>query len=153
MKTGAILNGRFNGRIVKIIVLGLLVLTTLLVAVSPVAAASAKATLPTWHTVTRGETLFSIGRYYNVNPWTIASANSLANPNRIYVGQRIYVPAGPAYYPQTQSCGSYYTVQRGDTLFRISSTYKVDVWSIARANNIYDLNRIYVGQRLFIPCK
>lgn len=152
MTTGAIFRKRFSARIVKNIVLGVLILATMLAAVSPVAAAPAKATLPTWHTVARGETLFSIGRHYNVNPWAIASANSLTNPNRIYVGQRIYVPAGPPYQPPSQTCGSYYTVQRGDTLFRIGRTYGVDAWNIARANGIYTMNRIYVGQRLFIPC-
>jgi LysM repeat protein len=152
MEIEAMLSRTINARIIKKFVLAVLIATILLVAVAPVAAAPAKATLPTWHTVARGETLFSIGRHYNINPWAIAWANNLTNPNRIYVGQRIYVPAGPPYQPQSQPCGSYYTVQRGDTLFRIGRTYGVDAWSIARANRIYAMNRINVGQRLFIPC-
>ncbi len=129
----------------------LLVLAVSLSVVAPVAAAPAVASAPTWHSVGRGETLFSIGRLYNVNPWTIAVANGLANPNRIYVGQRLYIPAGPPY-PGPQPCGFYYTVQRGDTLFSIGRIYGVDPWSIAAANGLYNMNRIWVGQRLFIPC-
>jgi spore germination protein len=117
----------------------------MLVAALPVADVLA-ADASTWHVVARGETLFSIGRLYHVNPWAIASANHVANPNLIYVGQALYIPAG------SQTCGSYYTVRRGDTLIRIGLSYKVSPWSIASANGIYNMNRILVGQRLFIPC-
>jgi LysM repeat protein len=117
---------------------------------TPVAAAPA-ACGDTWHKVAWGETLFSIGRLYNVSPWAIASANRLTNPNRIYAGQWLYIPAGSPYY-QPWGCGSYYTVRRGDTLLRIGRAYGVSAWSIARANHIYNINHIWVGQRLFIPC-
>ena len=121
-----------------------------LVFVTPVAAAPADCA-PGWHWVVRGETLYSIGRLYNVSPWAIASANGLADPNRIYAGQRLYIPAGPSYYPSPW-CGSYYTVRRGDTLYRIGRMYGVSAWSIARANYIYDMNYIRAGQSLYIPC-
>jgi LysM repeat protein len=134
----------------KALLITLFVLALSLTVVTPVAAAPA-AHAPTWHWVVRGETLFSIGRLYNVSPWAIASANRLANPNRIYVGQRLYIPAGQPYY-WPYRCGSYYTVRRGDTLFRIGHTYGVSAWSIARANRIYNMNYIRAGQRLFIPC-
>jgi LysM repeat protein len=134
----------------KALLITLFVLALSMMVVTPVAAAPA-AHAPTWHWVVRGETLFSIGRLYNVSPWAIASANRLANPNRIYVGQRLYIPAGQPYYPPGR-CGSTYTVRRGDTLFRIGRAYGVSAWSIARANRIYNMNYIWAGQRLFIPC-
>ena len=134
----------------KALLVTLFVLALSLMVVTPVAAAPA-AHAPTWHWVVRGETLFSIGRLYNVSPWAIASANRLANPNRIYVGQRLCIPAGPPYY-RPYPCGSYYIVQRGDTLLRIGRAYGISAWSIARANRIYNMNYIWAGQRLFIPC-
>lgn len=121
-----------------------------LLAVGPVADASA-AGAPAWHVVVRGETLFSIGRLYDISPWAIASANRLVNPNLIYAGQALYIPAGSSY-PAPWVCGSYYTVQRSDTLIRIGFRFNVSAWSIASANRIYNMNRILVGQRLFIPC-
>ena len=42
-------------------------------------------------------------------------------------------------------------VRRGDTLYSIARRYGVDVWTIARVNNIVNTNLIYVGQRLVIP--
>lgn len=39
-----------------------------------------------------GDTLFSIGRRYGVNPYHIAQVNGLHNPNHIYAGQCLYIP-------------------------------------------------------------
>jgi LysM repeat protein len=97
------------------------------------------------HVVQPGETLYSIARYYGVSVWTIAAANGIADINRIYVGQRLVIPMG------APSGGVVYIVQPGDTMFGIGRRYGLDVWTIARANGITDLDTIYVGQRLVIP--
>lgn len=44
-----------------------------------------------------------------------------------------------------------YTVVSGDTLGAIALRYGVTVQAIARANNIADVNKISIGQRLVIP--
>ncbi len=44
-----------------------------------------------------------------------------------------------------------YTVVAGDTLSEISQKYGVSVGAIAEANNIGNINQIYVGQKLVIP--
>ncbi len=44
-----------------------------------------------------------------------------------------------------------YVVQAGDTLAGIAARFGVSISAIARANNITNPNRIYVGQRLVIP--
>jgi nucleoid-associated protein YgaU len=46
-----------------------------------------------YHTVRFGETLFSIGRLYGTNPWLIARSNYLINPNLIFAGQVLCIPA------------------------------------------------------------
>lgn len=45
-----------------------------------------------YHRVRYGDTLHSIGRYYGVSPWAIASANGIYNLNLIYAGQRLCIP-------------------------------------------------------------
>jgi LysM repeat protein len=47
--------------------------------------------------------------------------------------------------------GAYYTVHYGDTLSSIAWRHGVSMWSIATANNLYNVNLIYAGQRLYIP--
>ena len=45
-----------------------------------------------FYVVKAGDTLFAIGRRYGVNPYEIARYNHLANPNLIYVGQKLRIP-------------------------------------------------------------
>ena len=129
----------------------LCVIALTLAFVLPVSAAPADLAAPAWHTVRPGETLSSISRMYGASLWSIASANHLANPNQIYVGQRLYIPNQPGE-GRTPGCGSTYVVRSGDTLYSISRTFGVSPWSIATANGISNLGRIYVGQRLHIAC-
>ena len=46
------------------------------------------------HTVTGGETLFSLGRKYGVSPYAIADLNGLPNDTSLNVGQSLRVPSG-----------------------------------------------------------
>ena len=95
------------------------VLVALLLVAAPAAAAPAEvpanagavaapqAAAARYHVVRFGQTLFSIGRMYGVSPWAIASANHLANPNRIYAGQCLYIPPRPVCPPSWCGCGLY----------------------------------------------
>jgi LysM repeat protein len=53
--------------------------------------------------------------------------------------------------PITQPLGIYHIVGSGQTLYRISKTYGVDIRELMRLNNIRDPDQIGVGERLFIP--
>ena len=47
--------------------------------------------------------------------------------------------------------GIYHTVARGETLWRISRRYGVDLDQLTRINKISDNSSIEVGQRIFVP--
>ena len=133
------------------LVVGLVLL--LQVILEPASSAAPPVSGGFWHTVRWGETLFSIGRLYGVNPWSVCSANGLGNCNYIYAGQSLWIPAyspgpGPGPYP---GCIAYHTVGWGQTLHGIGRIYGVSPWAIANANGIYNLNLIYAGQTLCIP--
>jgi LysM repeat protein len=102
----------------------------------------------TYYTVRRGDTMYSIARRYGTTVQAIAQANGIVNPSRIYVGQVLCIPSAPVPPPPS---GVYYTVQRGDNLFRIARRFGTTVWAIAVANNISNPSLIYRGQVLFIP--
>jgi LysM repeat protein len=102
------------------------------------------------HIVQRGENLFRIALRHGVTYQAIAAANGIANPNHIYVGQRLVIPSGESPPPPVPS-GQTYTVQRGDTLSAIALRFGVSVWALAQANSINNPALIYVGQVLRIP--
>jgi LysM repeat protein len=44
-----------------------------------------------------------------------------------------------------------YRVQYGDTLYNIAARLRVNVWTLAQTNGIYNINWIYAGQWLRVP--
>lgn len=67
------------------------------------------ATCKYWHTVQWGQSLSIIGSIYGISWQTIANANGISYPYKVYAGQSLCIPAGyyyPAvYYPVTTSQG------------------------------------------------
>lgn len=49
------------------------------------------------------------------------------------------------------SAQTVHIVQPGETLFLIAIRYNTNIYAIAQANNLLNLNRIYAGQALIIP--
>lgn len=141
-------------------VLGLLLVSLLvpsLVHIQPAAAQQGQTT----HVVQPGENLFRIALRYGTTWPVLAAANGIANPNLIYAGQVLVIPAGgqpPATPPPTTpqptappTTPQQYTVVAGDTLTRIALRFGTTVAALVQANNIVNPNLIYVGQVLNIP--
>jgi LysM repeat protein len=99
---------------------------------------------PLYHTVSWGETLSSIARLYGVTVQAIVDANQLKSPNTIYVGQKLLIPVPAEQYVV-------HIVAQGESLLSIAAKYGVTVWDIAKRNGLWNINLIYVGQRLLIP--
>lgn len=106
---------------------------------------------PTVYVVRRGDTLYSVARRYGTTVNALRQANSLPNPNRIYVGQRLVIPGATAAPTNSSPAGSVHLVQRGENLFRIALRYGTTVQALASANNLSSTSLIYAGQRLVIP--
>jgi LysM repeat protein len=117
------------------------------------------------HIVKPGETLYGIAAMYGVSAQSIAQANKLVNPDYIYAGQSLVIPAGwappppappppPAGGPPPPAgCGHGYVVQPGDTMTSIALRHGTTVQAVAAANGVpYPYNKIYAGQTLYVPC-
>ncbi|MBN1813158.1 MAG: LysM peptidoglycan-binding domain-containing protein [Anaerolineae bacterium] len=137
------------------------VLLSVLLAQALLAAAPAYAQFTTVHVVQRGETLYSIARYYGVSVSAICAANSIANPRLIYAGQRLVIPVTsgtPASAPPSETSAGTTTVaqrthvvQPGENLYRIALRYGTTIPVLAAANGISEPTQIRVGQTLVIP--
>ncbi|RQV99427.1 LysM peptidoglycan-binding domain-containing protein [bacterium] len=104
------------------------------------------------YTVHRGETLGQIGRQLGVSVNQICSENGISDQNRIQPGQklRITVKGQPTYASKSSGEKQYHTVRRGDTVWSIAQTYRVDTTTILRWNNLSRSGRIYPGQKLIV---
>jgi len=80
------------------------------------------------YVVQRGDTLWSISRARGVSLSSLVSLNTLSNPNRIFVGQRLQVSAGSSVQQ------SFHRVQSGDTLPVISARRSVALSELIRLN-------------------
>ena len=98
------------------------------------------------YTVRRGDNLWNISRKYGTTVQEIVQLNNISNPNLIFPGQRLKIPKAS----NVSNKSVYYTVRRGDSLWRVSRLYGVSVRYLANLNNIRNPNLIYVGQILKI---
>ncbi len=102
------------------------------------------------HTVQPGENLFRIALRYGTTVDAIASANGIANPAMIYVGQELTISSSGGSQPPA-SGGSTHVVQAGENLFRIALRYNMSYVTLAQYNGIANPANIYVGQVIRIP--
>lgn len=125
------------------------------------------------HTISNGETVYSIARRYNINVNDLLKANpSLGDGNRILVGQKLNIPSStgnPAQQgsasaqatPQTPPAqGGYlnsgikemYRIKKKDNLYGIAQRYNLTVEELAAANPpLTPTSKIKKDDLLYIP--
>ena len=111
--------------------------------------------------VVSGDTFSGIAKKHGVTLKDVVSANPDINPNRIRPGMLVNVPAEPtksnaaASTPVSDSAAGSggagtYTVQRGDSLYRIATSQKTTVAKLKSANGLTS-DIIKPGQVLKLP--
>ncbi len=119
------------------------------------------------YTVRAGDTLSGIAMKYGTSMYAIMQANGITDPNHIYVGQRLTIPAGSGGMGGGSmggsmggdmsgdmgkvQCRTYHTVAHGETGSEIALMYGVSTYSLAQANDLPDVNNVWGGQKLCIP--
>ena len=97
------------------------------------------------HTVTKGQSLYSISSMYNVPIADIVKLNP-GSDQRIKVGQTLRIP-------QTSADNKvvFHTIQAGETLYKLSVQHGVSVERICRANPGLSVKNFRIGQVIAIP--
>ncbi len=110
-----------------------------------------------------GQTIGGIANRHDTSVRRIVKLNHLKNANRIFVGQKLRVPAKggggtkaaatkPAQKPvQREHAVRIVVVKAGDTLGAMALRYDTTVAAIVKANKLKSADHIYPGQRLRIP--
>jgi LysM repeat protein len=112
------------------------------------------------HVVHSGDSLASIAKAYSVSLSELAQNNGIANPNIIFVGQRLVIPGSAAASERAAADpnilpaeSGYYTVQRGDALTQIAKNHGMGLKDILRLNGLTNANLIWVGQKLRVSAR
>jgi len=101
-------------------------------------------------TVRPGDTLLGLAAEYSTSANALAQANALADPNVIYVGQRLLVSLGQDGTPPLET--TTYLCQAGDRLVLLAYRYRTTVEVIARANgSLWADQPLPGGLRLAMP--
>ena len=87
-----------------------------------------------------GDTVYALSRRHRVPVPAIITANDLAAPYQLNVGQRIQLPRGRQH-----------RVTEGDTLYALAQQYDVGVYEVARINDVDPPYTIKMGEILVIP--
>lgn len=117
------------------------------------------------HLVRPGESLWTIAQHYATTPQALASANHLANPNRILAGSTLHIPAGPAAQapppaaaktpssplPPPLPALTNHAVAAGETLSSIAAQYHLSTQVLVSINGLAHPDFIRAGQVLQIP--
>ena len=90
--------------------------------------------------VQAGDTLSGIASKFGTTVSSLVSLNHIANPNVIYVGQKIILGG--------TGQSNAYTVKSGDTLSGIASAHGTTWQALAQKNGIANPNVIFVGQTI-----
>jgi len=129
---------------------------------TPPAIETPVATSLTEHTISKGDSFYTLGKKYGVGFKAIADANPGVNPNRLKIGDKVKIP--PAKTPgaaslngvvapvATEGAAKTYKVKSGDNLGKIAKQFGVTAKQLRAANNL-KTDQIKVGQTIKIPVK
>ena len=97
------------------------------------------------HTVTKGQSLYSISSMYNVPIADIVKLNP-GSDERIKVGQTLKIPQ-----TSVENQVIFHTIQPGETLYKLSVKHGVSVERICRSNPGLSVKNFRIGQVIAIP--
>ena len=97
------------------------------------------------YTIKNGDTIESIANKYNVNPYVLYQLNGVNSDFYFTPGKNIVVPKTFSLY------FDYYTIKKGDNLYKISEKYSVDYMLLALINGLNVSDYIYPNQVIAVP--
>ncbi|MDR3019499.1 MAG: LysM peptidoglycan-binding domain-containing protein [Treponema sp.] len=126
------------------------------------------------HVVGRGDTVYSISRFYGVSNDELMRINRISDPSKLQVGSRLVIPVSPqslempamqrpaaqqaaqqsnASQPAAQVALSDYRVLRGDTLFSIARTSGITLQALLEINRFSSNHVIKAGDVIKVPAR
>lgn len=102
------------------------------------------------HTVTKGQSLYSISTMYNVTMEDLIRLNPGCE-KQICAGESLKIPQ--ANSGSNQGKPTFHTIQAGETLYQLTLKYNVTVQAICTANPGLSASNFRIGQVISIPAQ
>jgi murein DD-endopeptidase MepM/ murein hydrolase activator NlpD len=116
------------------------------------------------HVVGKGDTVYSLSRFYHVTADELMRANGITDPSRISVGKRLIIPvsadgsalpgtaAAAPVSANTQTLVNYRAV-RGDTLYSIARNNGITLQRLQEINGFSSNHVLKIGDVIKVPGK
>lgn len=101
------------------------------------------------YTVKEGDTISSISTLFGINRNDLIELNKLENIYYLEPGRKLMIPEGTN--ETDRDLFEYYTVQKGDNLYKIGNQYGIDHNTLAEMNGLEINEYIHPGDKLLIP--
>ncbi len=101
------------------------------------------------YVVQPGDTLSGIARRFGISQEVLVEANGIADPSRLFPGQRLLLPG----FPGIEGELTLRTLAFGETITSLSHAYGLNPVALARLNRMLRLDSAYAGQRMIVPVK
>jgi len=108
------------------------------------------------HVVGKGETIYSISRFYHITPEELMKANGISDPSKLQTGKKLTIPSSAfsditvTANPPAQALTDY-KVLKGDTLFSIARKYEISLQKLREINNFSANQVIKPGDIVKVP--
>ncbi|MBQ6694595.1 MAG: LysM peptidoglycan-binding domain-containing protein [Bacteroidaceae bacterium] len=104
------------------------------------------------HTVSKGQTLYSISRMYRTSVKEIIDLNPECVSNKISIGQKIKLRQRNQFDTLEEGDNVlYHTIQPGETLYRLGQKYGITPQDICAANPGLNISNFRSGEVIMIP--
>lgn len=100
------------------------------------------------HTITKGQSLYSIASMYEVTPADIIKINP-GSEEKINAGETLKIPQKAIGTSQQ----TFHTIQSGETLYKLTQRYGVTAQKICKANPGLSAENFRIGQVIVIPAQ
>lgn len=100
------------------------------------------------HTITKGQSLYSIASMYNVTTGDIIKMNP-GSEDKIKAGETLKIPQKSGGTEQQK----FHTIQAGETLYKLTQRYGVTAQRICQANPGLSAENFRIGQVIAIPAQ
>ncbi|MFD1773422.1 LysM peptidoglycan-binding domain-containing protein [Paenibacillus rhizophilus] len=107
------------------------------------------------HIVKQGDTLYELSKKYGVPLDKVIEANpQIANPEVLAIGDKVKIPSVPVPVPDGGELFHKHTVMQGDTLWKLSKAWGIQLKDIIQANpQLKNPDMLKIGDIVNIPKK